>query len=124
MEQDSLFITRRSIDDLAFEPTTSNVSAMPAPPSWTDDKVDLEAARFRSERYKLGPGKIILYNNTLSTYFVECDGKYFLWNEVSAGIDQIKEPAKLEDIVAVLPDASNYKVPDYSKVKLVGLKYQ
>ncbi|CAF9942099.1 MAG: hypothetical protein HETSPECPRED_005085 [Heterodermia speciosa] len=114
---------RRSIGGVAFGPTTSNVSTISPPPGWTDDKVDLEAARFRSERFKLGPGKIILYNNALSTYFVQCDGMYFLWNEVSGGIDQIKEPAKLEDIVAVLPDASNYKVPDYSKMKLVGLEF-
>ncbi|MCJ1451587.1 hypothetical protein MMC28_001927 [Mycoblastus sanguinarius] len=92
------------------------------PTSWTDDKDDLQAARFSSKEYRLGPGKMILYNNAMSTYLVECDGKYLLWNEVSDGIDQIKEPTKLEDILKVLPDASNYKVPDFSKMKLAGLE--
>ena len=67
---------------------------------------------------------MILYNNALSTYLVECDGRYLLWNENSDGIDQIQEPIKLEEILKVLPDASNYRVPDYSKMKLAGVEVE
>ena len=45
----------------------------------------------------------------------------FFWIKVSHGIDQIKEPAKLEDIIMGLPDASNCKVADYTKMQLVAL---
>ena len=92
------------------------------PPGWTDDNDELQVARFPSMEYGLEPGKMILYNNALSTYLVECDGKYFLWNEVSDGIDQIKEPTELEEILRVLPDASDYKVPGYSKMKLADME--
>ena len=123
-QNSSLLITRRSVPDVVFESTASNISPMSSSSSWTDHKVDLEAACFRDERYNLGPGKMILYNNALSTYFLECDEKYFLWNDVSDGIDQIMEPAGLEDIIAALPHASNYKVPDYSKMQLVALEVE
>ena len=76
------------------------------------------STRFSGAQHGLGAGKMILYNDALSTYLVECDGKYFLWNEVSDGIDWIKGPTELEDIFKVLPDASDYKVPDYSKMEL------
>ena len=65
---------------------------------------------------------MILYNNALLTYLVECEGKYFLWNEVSDGIDRIKKPRKLEEILKVLPDASDYQVPDYSKMELADVE--
>ena len=103
--------------------STITTSSKTLPASWTDDEDDLQASRFSSkEEYGLGPGKMILYNNALSTYLVECDGKYLLWNEVSDGIDQIKEPTELEEVFKSLPDASNYKVPDYSKMKLAGVE--
>ena len=67
---------------------------------------------------------MILYNNALLTYPVECDGRYLLWDEVSDGIDQIEELIKLEEIFKVVPNASYYKVPDYSKMKLAGVEVE
>lgn len=104
--------------------SSSTILSKTLPVSWTDDKDELYASRFSSKEYGLGPGQMILYNNALSTYLVECDGRYLLWNEVSDGIDQIQEPTKLEEIFKVLPAASNYKAPNYSKMKLAGVEVE
>lgn len=61
--------------------SSSTTSSKTLPVSWTDDKDELYASRFSSKEYGLGPGEMILYNITLSTYLVECDG-YLLWSEV------------------------------------------
>lgn len=103
--------------------SSSTTSFKTLPVSWTDDKDELYASCFSSKEYGLGPGQKILYNNALSTYLIDCDG-YLLWNEVSDRIDQIQEPTKLEEIFKVLPDASNYKVPNYSKMKLAGVEVE
>lgn len=101
--------------------SSTSSSQNPLPISWTDDKDELRTSRFPSQKYNLGPPNMILYNKALSTYLVECKGIYFLWDEVSDGLDRIEKPTKLEDILKVLPDASNYKVPDFSMMELVAL---
>lgn len=103
--------------------SSSTTSSKSLPVSWIDDKDELYASRFSSKEYGPGPGQMILYNNAPSTYLVECDG-YLLWNEFSDGIDQIQEPIKLEEIFKVLPDASNYKVKNYSKMRLAGVEVE
>ena len=103
-------------------PKVASSSKAPSmPTSWTDNKVYLQACNFTERECSLGPGKPILYSSPLSTFLIECNGTYILWNEVSDGIDQIKEPKKIEDIFRALPDGSNFKVPDWSKMKTVGL---
>ena len=106
-----------------MQSTTSNTkpTVKNPPASWTDDQDELSTERFPGKECQMGPARMVLYNNALSTYPVECDDKYFLWNEISDGIDQVVEPTKLEDIYKVLPDASHYKTPDCSKLKLVAL---
>ena len=103
--------------------SSSTTSSKTLPVSWTDDKDELYGSRFSSKKYGLGSWQMILYNNALSTCLVERDG-YLLWNEVSDGIDQIQEPTKLEEIFKMLPDASNYKVRNYSKMKLAGVEVE
>lgn len=78
------------------------------PPSgWAVAKYDMDTAGFCYEDYDLEPGKMILFNKKLSTYLLECGGKYYLWNDISDGVDQIQKPEKLEDIYEKLSDLNS-----------------
>ena len=94
------------------------------PISWTASEHTLSTGDecFPSEELRLGPGKMILFCNPLSTYLLECDNKDLLWNELTSMIAQIVEPTKLEDICEALPDGSNMKAPDWSRLKRVDLE--
>ena len=71
--------------------------------------------------FSIGLGKAILYSSALSTFLIECKGKPLLYNEDSGGVDEIKGPTEVDEIFCALPDASNYKKPDWSKMKTAGL---
>ena len=101
--------------------TTASSKPLPTPVSWTDNKIYLAACDFTERECNLGPGKPFLYIKALSTFLIECNGKYLLWNEVSDGIDQITEPKKIEDIFRALPECTTFKLPDWSKIEMVSM---
>lgn len=90
-------------------PRSFGTMAKSLPQGWSNKKLYLDTESFPNEDYHLPPGKVILFNKELSTYLVECDGDFYLWNDLSDGIDKIQEPGKLEDFYEKLSDLENLK---------------
>lgn len=93
------------------ERASQKLAAGDIPDGWSDNHYRLKSAAeaFPAEDYGLPPANLILVDHNRSTFLVECEGKYFLWNDISNDVARIDEPIGLSNILQTMKDFGKLK---------------